>query len=412
MSVDVVTPWPDAWVLGGIFSYLTPEDVCRAAQVCRSWNAAQKSDWLWQELARSILDLPKPLQGSWKDQCRIFHCWKTGRAKQTTLPVESQISHGDFGVLEDNTAFELSVLDPTSPLLYSVRNLANGEVLRTIDLGQWGCGHIADFVLYGTRWAIVDRKGAIFQFDIGTGTCINQFNGETSPGMARHIHCNDREIVSTVGNWVQIWDLQQPTLSQFFEIGSMREIWHVRSTPNYVVCVGSLRQTDSVSIIAVNKKDHLKEIRIEGPTDHFSLQSYGVFCAFLTMGGKLCVWEDLPDEEFKLVRTISTTGKSSLKDTLWPGTVQMYRNWACVSKGNVFRVFDIRTGAEIAAPRKNFVDAFRLNGQTLLARHTDMGPFLEGTNTYRLYDFRERVRQLPLEDVRKQKEPSFGCPSM
>jgi WD40 repeat protein len=211
---------------------------------------------------------------------------------------------------------------------------------------------------------------------------------------------------------VQIWDLQRPTLSQFFEIGSMREIWHVRSTPNYVVCVGSLRQTDSVSIIAVNKKDHLKEIRIEGPTDHFSLQSYGVFCAFLTMGGKLCVWEDLPDEGFKLVRTISPTGKSSLKATLWPGTVQMYRNWVCVSKDNVFRIFDVRTGAEIAAPRKNFVDAFRLNGQTLLARHTDMGPFLGGANTYLLYDFRERVRQLPLEDVRKQKEPSFGCPSM
>jgi hypothetical protein len=409
MSVDVITPWPDAWVLGEIFSYLTPEDVCRAAQVCRSWNAAQKSDWLWQELARSILDLPKPLQGSWKDQCRIFHCWKTGRAKQTTLPVESQISHGDFGVLEDNTAFELSVLDPTSPLLYSVRNLANGEVLRTIDLGQWGCGHIADSILYGTMWAIVDRKGTISQFDIGTGACMNQFRGESVPGMAQHIHCSDHEIVCTAGNSVQIWDLQQRALGASFAIGSLREIWHIRSTSNYLVCVGTMRQDGSQGMVVVNKKDPLNEVRIDGSPDLFSLQSWGKIFSFLTTSGELCMWEETHDAKFRLVKTHPITEFS----TFWPGRVWMYRNWVCVSKDKVFRIFDAHTGVDITAPREQrLADTIRINAQTILVRHTTVSPSLSGTQTYTLYNFGGRVRRFPSEHTRKNKKLSPCCPSM
>lgn len=397
-------------VLCYIFSYLEPKDLCRAAQVCRSWNVAQKTDGLWQNLCRSILDLQMPFRGSWKEQYQVLHRWETGDLREVYFPTISKFFHeiGDFTILEDNTAIGVIPLSHITPLLYSVRTLANGKELATIDLEQWGCCQISDSELCGTTWTIVDERAKIFQFNICTGVCLNRFEGDFEPGRAPHLHCNDQEIVTAVGNRVRIWDLQHRRLGQVFEVASIQEISVIRSTPNYVFCFCLIQEGEPEFILAVNKKDPTKQIRIEGNAVPYSMESCGVYFSFLTVEGTLCVYEDEPSVDLQLIRTLRIVETP----TPWPGTVQMYRNWVAVSKDEVFRVFDVRTGNEIALPSKDRGYDFRFNAQTVLFRCAFADSSGMWTNAFCLYDFGGSVRQLSTEGMRDQGDLPRCCLTM
>jgi hypothetical protein len=403
-------------VLGSIFSCLDPQSLSRAAQVCRTWNEAQGADWVWQNVARSILDFPTTPQCSWKGQCQTLHSWKAGKATEVLLSTSPRFfkQDDDFVILEDNTAVEVVRTRCSRPVLYSVRNLANGQELGQIDPAKEGCERPfgVDSALYGTTWVILDANGKIFQFDIRTGTCINKFRGDFRPGMTdmSSIYCNDHEIVTTVENWVQIWDLQQRGLSQTFQISEDQRIFRTRSTQNFVLC--SVSQSESFFILAINKKDPSVRIRTEGEVDPVSLESNGTHCSFLTREGELHVYEDTPDAQFRLVRTHRIHEAPCKRFE----AVQMYRNWVCVRKDDVLRIFDVRTGAEIATLKKEDWRTkgllFRINAQMLLVCRMpgDLDPVQE--KSYILYDFAGRIRRLPTEDIRLQQTSSWKCPVM
>jgi hypothetical protein len=398
-------------VLGYIFSYLSPTDLGKAAQVCRGWNSTSKLEWVCQKIARSVLDLSEPSQGSWKEQCQILHRWKTWKPQEVALPpstrhlMDRYYGLEDFFVLlEDGTALEVVRSDPSRRSLFSVRNLLNREELRQINVQQYGCTDIFRGVVHGTMWTTRERDGKIFQFDIKTGDCINQFVGDAVPdGTSSAIYSNDHEIVASVRNRVQIWDLQQRQLSQTFTIEGGQEIWDVSemcSTPNFVLCLAI--QPRSQSIFAVNKKDPKLQTRIEVGfgVELNTFKSYGSYCSLL-IRGQLHVYEDASDAQFRLVRThcvqeVSGPWINTVPST--KGTVQMYRNWACVHKGDVFCIFDVRDGKEVVSLKGDWglEVRFRVNAQALLVFHMFGTPSMQITSTKLcLYDFSRKVQPLP-----------------
>lgn len=394
-------------ILCSVFLYLGPKDLCKVAQVCRSWNAAQKTDGLWRNLCLSILDLQRPFQGSWKEQYRILYRWKTGGLREVYLPTILNIFHesGDFTVLEDDTIIGVFPPSRACPLLYSVRNLASGEELGTIDLKQWGCGKIVDGDLHGTTWTIVDWRARVFQFNISTGACVNRFAGAFEPGREPCLHCNDQEVVLAVGNRVQVWDVQRCTLEYAFEIDLILGVTFIRVTPNHVICFCKIRSSGSEIILAVNKKDPSRQIKIEGNAEPNSLDSCGAYFSFLTKEGDLKMYEDTPDAQIKLNRTVRVVEAP----TPWPGAIQMYRNWVAVSKNEIFRVFDVRTGYEVSLPVKEKGYEFRMNAQMVLFRRTVAEPYRVWTTTYCMYDFGHTVRQLSMSEGVRDQESVSGC---
>jgi hypothetical protein len=386
-------------VLGYVFSYLSPKDLGRAAQVCRGWNSTSKLEWVWQHVARSVLDLSEPSQGSWKEQCQILLRWKAWEPQEVPLPVPTK-KYGpeEFSVLlEDSSALEVVRPDSSRQSLFSVRNLFNHKELRQINVQQYGCADIFWGAAHGTIWTIRDINGKIFQFDIKTGGCVNQFSGEAvQNGNSSALYGNDHEIVASVQNRVQIWDLQQRRLSQTFMVGEGQENWDVSeicSTPNFVLCLA--RHLGSVSIFVVNKKDPSIQARIKigfGFKPH-SFKSSGSYCSLL-IGRELRVYEDTPDSQFRLVGSHCVLESPAP----WNGAVQMYRNWACVHKGDSFCIFDVRDGKEVVSLKKDWglKVRFQVNAQALLVFHMFGTPSGRFTSTkLSLYDFSRKVQPLP-----------------
>jgi hypothetical protein len=381
-------------VLGYVFSYLDLQSLGRAAQVCQGWNVAQKTDWLWHNLCRSILDLPTTSQSSWKEQYQILLRWRNWEAEEEPLSTPSKAGSRFefFTFLKDDTVLEVVRPDPSKPSLYSVRNLRNHEEVRQIDLESHGCGQILDAAVCESTWTILDANGKIFQFNVGTGMCINQFSGDPiQDGRSCNIYCNDHEIVSNVGNRVQIWDLQQRRLRQTFEIAEDQEIWRLCSTTHFALCFCAIQETGSTFVLAVNKYDPSLQTRTEERVEPCSFQSYGAYCSFLTEEGQLHVYEDTPDAQFRLVRAHAIQMAPSQQQ----GVVQMYRNWVCVSKDDVVEIFDVRTGATIASRNPNWgtIARVQINAQAVLFYHFPRGTHSVESSGCSLYDFRRRIQQ-------------------
>jgi hypothetical protein len=385
-------------VLGYVFSYLSPKDLGKAAQVCRGWNSTSKLEWVCQNVARSVLDLPAPSQGSWKELCQILRRWETGKPQEVPLPAHPRkYERGEFSVLlEDGSALEVSRPDSSRLSLFSVRNLLNREELRQINVQQYGCADLFWDAVHGTIWTIRDINGKIFQFDIKTGDCINQFSGEAvqDGSLLAPLYSNDREIVSSVQNRVQIWDLPQCRLSQTFVVGEEQkiplDIWGICSTPNFVLCLA--HEQGSLFLFAINKKDPSIQTRIEVGflAERHTLKSSGSYCSLL-VGGDLHVYEDTPDGQFQLVGTHPIF----LGPGVWRGAVQMYRNWVCVYKEGRFCVLDVRNAREIISLKKDWglEVQFRVNAQALLVFHMFGTP--SGHSISRklcLYDFSGKVQ--------------------
>ncbi len=399
--------------LGEIFSYLEPKDLGRVSQVCRNWNAALKLDCVWQSVARSILDLPKPSNVSWKEQCQILHRWKTGNVRVVPLPV---FSYGGICFFDDNSAFEMVVLDLSRPNTYLVRDLFSLEELSRIDLAQYGIACYPSVLgaslkysfgasaIHGSVWTILCKDGGIFQFDLKTGACINQFPAEVGQvphmGRERAICSNDHEIITSVSNRVKIRNLQEPQRIQTFDVEEGQGINRLFSTPHFVVCVAYKKGDRKGAYIAfaVNKKNPTIRTRIElkrGSYMNLACQNQGSYCSFpMSNGGvpEVCIYEDTPDEQFRLARTFSIKG--SLEGSSLSDVMRMYGNWLCVSKVGVFLLFDVRNGREILSFKVDspYRSLFQLDAQGILAYDL----FCLGKQDRRFYDFSGRVRQLPL----------------
>ena len=388
-------------VLGYIFSFLDSEDLCRAAQVCRGWNTTSKLEWVWQNVACSILDLSEPSQGSWKKQCQILQRWKAWKPQDVVSVGEG--FHDEIAgppgfrvFLEDNKVFEV-IWPSVSRMLFLARNLTTEENPRQIDVQQYGCANIFQGSVHGTAWTIQDRSGKILQFDSEKGECINQFVGEAVPdGASSALHSNAHEIIASVQNRVQIWDLEQRRLVQTIAIDERWKIWELCSTPNFVLCLAS--QLRSPALFAVNRKDPSIQTRLdlEAGYSFKSFKCCGSYCAMLTADGRdLLVYEDSSDALFRLRRTIRI--QESPKDNL--GTVQMYKNWACVHQDDGFYIFDVRNGRQIVSQKvgRAVVD-LQVNAQALFVHRLFRDRYRYGTkqaSSLALYDFRERVQETP-----------------
>ena len=398
-------------VLGEIFSYLSPKDLGRVAQVCRSWNASLKLDWIWQNVAQSILDLPEPTNGSWKEQCQILHRWKTLKAQEVSFSYRSgsqdarslmRLDKNEFAVLlDDNTAIEVVRPDPSRSSLFSVRNLFSHEEFCQIDMEQYGfVGTYMQLAVYNDVLTARDKNGTIFQFDVTTGACINQFDGGLArTGQIGVIHSNGHEIIECDLNRVQIWDLQQPGICQTFEIEEGQEIFQVRSTPNFVVCIAyqaPLQALSPCSIFAVNKKDPTIQTRIsleEGSPMNVlgrDYLSYGANFTFLRQNGtELHIYEDTPDAQFQLVKVVHIRGNPRYESTM-----RMYRNWVCVYNDGAFRIYDVRNGRKISSIKIDWGDycTFKLGAQGMLVSSMF---YDEHNRRDTFYDFSGKVQQLP-----------------
>ena len=386
-------------VLGCIFSHLSPMDLGSAAQVCRGWNSTSKLSWVCQNVARSVLDLVDPCDGSWKEQVLILRRWKTWKPQEVPLSVAEKRygSEECYVLLDDNTVLGVVRPDSHGQPPFSVQNLFNHKELRQINVQQYGCADIFWGAIQGTIWTIRDINGKIFQFDIKTGDCINQFVGEAvEDGSSSDIYANDQEIILSVRNKVQIWDLQQHRFSQTFAIGEAHEIWdiwRICSTPNFVLCLA--KTPGSMSLFAINKKDPSIQTRIEvgfrAEPDTF--KSCGSYCSLL-IGGALDVYEDTPAAQFKLVRTHRIQENSSP----CRGSAQMYKNWVCVHKNDVFSIFDVRSGQEVLSLKKDWglEVRFQVQAQALLVFHTfgtTAGPITSTRLCF--YNFSRKIQQLP-----------------
>jgi hypothetical protein len=368
------------YILAEIFSYLTPEDLCTAAQVCRDWNVAQKADCLWKRHALAILDR-ETSQKSWKEQYRTLYHWKTGECKPVPLWAEGNVC-GKFTLLEDNSAFELIRRYPDpAPTKVQVRNLVSRE-LRIIDLEPYGFEEYCS-ELHGSILTVWDTKGKILQFDVTTCVCVNQFNTEPF----HSLYCNDSEIITVAENKVRILDQQKSKLDLTFKIPVDHKIQTAVSTPNFLIYV----DYSSYFLFAVNKHNPANQCQLGGRVDGFTLEhacleGCGSYCAALMNNGELLIYEEASQAEIRLKKTYLISKNLSN----YCGHIYMYRNWVCVQKDGMFCVYDVRTGDEITKPIMLGHCDFRTNAKILIVRKLGRDKGLPFIST--LYDFEACIK--------------------
>lgn len=411
MDVSIAVLQKDSLV--NIFSYLDIEGLGAVAQVCKFWKEAREVDSLWRKFCVSVFDLHEPLQGSWEKQCQSICRWKTGKYERSSMAgrsltfrfIDSAHSLSRLSLLEDNTAFEvvLEKDEGSSGGVFSVRDL-KGRELRKITLGQQRY-EIGEFALNGTTLTVVTQppmcngtNRGIFQFDIRTGNCLGSASVEFEQSTIQCLYVSGHEVVMAVGNNVQIWDPQQHRVIQAFQVPELHAIGHICSTQNYILCIDT-ESWPTNFILAINKKDPLKRIRVHEERQDFTcpqassiivgstMTSSGGYCSFFTADENLHIYKEAPDDvSFRRVRTID--GFSSLSKT-----ARMYRNWVCVNKNKEIQIFDIRTGEQIAHLEKQDWTAdtdFRINTQMLILRNKNTsrvdGMFTEKT-VHTVYNF-------------------------
>lgn len=394
-------------ILFNIFSYLQePRDLRASQQVCRSWNAVMRTDAIWKHHSQVFLNHPELLADSSEEQYGIIHRWVDWQPKKRSLTFAYD---GDpFHLFLSKGNLLRATFHKENPAVILVFNLEKNEEICRIDLASYGCGELQCWMGHGTTAGILDTSGKIFLFNTLTGECCNKIDAGLLPPQNGFtlIEMSDRDVMrytSTFGGepLVQIWDLKKIQAPQTYTIPENHQIYGVNSTANFLILNARNIETRKEYIVALNKRD----LSLQDPVGktlmiddqfgdnwwykwHFACTED--YCCLVTMKGDLHVYQDR-SSELQLVQSIKLSVDSDSTPLIDERFVQIFQNWVFVKYKNLFRVFDVRTGANIVSREwndKSFV--VDLNCRALAVSHD----VFSRQHKCDLYDFSPSIRQL------------------
>jgi hypothetical protein len=381
-------------VLGQIFSFLDPADLGHVALVCRNWNGVQKADWLWKRHCLAILDRDTAPCGSWKEQYRTFHNVRAGIAEVSHLHtpfVKWNVLRPPFTVLDDSTALEVN-RDLKNRYLYQVCDFINHTIISTLDLSGHGTVFASD--IHESVWTVLTSHGEILGFNILTGECVYQMQGEPLDhhwlrmGHRPKIHCADHEVTIWDGQKITIWDVQSKALVQTMGVVLDEEVQVLRTTPHFVaLMVNDIHSTrGTVNFIGrVDQSVH----EIDAICNSFCLDSFGPYIACVRTTGRVEVFVDSPEGDLQLASGFFPSTKTEKVDRL-----SIYKNWLYLGCYKNIFLYDIHSGTKIATIPGLNGWAVRGNADVLFARTVVGAPFCSDCYHDVRYDFKNGVQRL------------------
>ena len=354
-------------VMSYVFSFLELPDLARTARVCRGWKQAQEVDWLWKGRCLDVLDRGTTRCGSWKEQYKIFSHVKRGitRATDFKLPIKRWGVRPLFTLLDDNSVLEL-VTEPKNASLVHVHDIGTDSILRTIDISR--CGEVFSSNIHGEEWTILTHGGRIVSFNIVTGQCVREIQGDPPKEVRLEalpkIYCTDREIIVWGGQKITIWDARSGARVQTLDVPETEGVWSMCSTPQFLALIVREYDTGRTVVKALKKADQtIREIEVHPSC--FCLESSGPYIAFLTSSGDTKVFvEDLTGELREAHSLSCTDGAMTV--------LSLYRNWLCVGGPAACSIYDLRTWKKIARLPGVLCCEIRTNAEVVFERTVGM----------------------------------------
>lgn len=182
-----------------VLSYLTPNDLLRAAQTCRSWRFLCDDNLLWKEKCKqssicieSSTDRPKrgrvgsmpPISSPWKAAYMRQHIIEMNWRSRPIREPKTLRGHDDHVI----TCLQFCgnrIVSGSDDNTLSVWSAITGKCLRTLrghTGGVWSSQMSANIIISGST----DRTLKVWNAD--NGSCIHTLSGHTSTVRCMHLH--------------------------------------------------------------------------------------------------------------------------------------------------------------------------------------------------------------------------------
>lgn len=193
---DFISLLPEELALQ-VLSYLTPKDLLRAAQTCKSWRALCDDNLLWKEKCKQLnilIESSKPKRGRIGNMPAISSPWKAAYMRQHIIEMnwrsrpirEPKILKGhDDHVITCLQFCGNRIVSGSDDNTLKVWSAVTGKCLRTLvghTGGVWSSQMSANIIISGST----DRTLKVWNAD--NGICIHTLTGHTSTVRCMHLH--------------------------------------------------------------------------------------------------------------------------------------------------------------------------------------------------------------------------------
>lgn len=194
---DFISLLPEELALQ-VLSYLTPKDLLRAAQTCKSWRALCDDNLLWKEKCKqlniSIESKDRPRRGRIGNMPLISSPWKAAYMRQHIIEMnwrsrpirEPKILKGhDDHVITCLQFCGNRIVSGSDDNTLKVWSAVTGKCLRTLvghTGGVWSSQMSANIIISGST----DRTLKVWNAD--NGYCIHTLTGHTSTVRCMHLY--------------------------------------------------------------------------------------------------------------------------------------------------------------------------------------------------------------------------------
>lgn len=195
---DFISLLPEELALQ-VLSYLTPKDLLRAAQTCKSWRGLCDDNLLWKEKCKQLnisieTSKDRPKRGRIGNMPPISSPWKAAYMRQHIIEMnwrsrpirEPKILKGhDEHVITCLQFCGNRIVSGSDDNTLKVWSAVTGKCLRTLSGhtgGVWSSQMSANIIISGST----DRTLKVWNAD--NGYCIHTLTGHTSTVRCMHLH--------------------------------------------------------------------------------------------------------------------------------------------------------------------------------------------------------------------------------
>ncbi|XP_031619481.1 F-box/WD repeat-containing protein 7 isoform X2 [Contarinia nasturtii] len=202
-----------------VLSYLTPKDLLRAAQTCKSWRALCDDNLLWKVKCKQLnisieTSKDRPKRGRIGNMPPISSPWKAAYIRQHIIEMnwrsrpirEPKVLKGhDDHVITCLQFCGNRIVSGSDDNTLKVWSAVTGKCLRTLvghTGGVWSSQMSANIIISGST----DRTLKVWNAD--NGYCIHTLTGHTSTVRCMHLH--EKKVVSGSRDaTLRVWDIVQ-----------------------------------------------------------------------------------------------------------------------------------------------------------------------------------------------------------
>lgn len=383
-----------------VFQSLDISSLKAVAQVCRYWEAIQKSDQIWERIYYKNLDLgvqPQLTDSSWKERSRILNNWFTGKFKRynSFSCSSTDITENRPLTLINNQLFEVKHIES---LFYSVvpclsmNQLSSGIV--SFDLENLGAqGPIVCTTLFENIWYALDCRGTIFCCDIFTGDSIKYTDPKINEIVNfRNICCSLEHIITEANGIITIWDRKSGIIKSKILVNLGTNLIHaLHSSKNHIFCEIAGYNVTRYPIKSIHKQNKtISNLIKRSLTEIFQMAACDSQVAILDKLGTLHIFKE-SEEDLELTYKIEAFSLPDLSTIF--GSLYFYHNWLLVSKENKLKIVNLKNGNVVTnicltpQQKKLHQVSIRLDSSKLFIRHKVEDRHLGNIYCYKVFDF-------------------------